>query len=151
VAADHAGVELKGLVLDELRRLGHAAVDLGGDGSDPGDDYPDYAEKVGLALRAERADRAVLVCGSGVGVSVAASKMTGVRAAVCHDVYSARQGVEHDDLNVLVLGARVVGPELARELVRAFAGARFDGGERHARRLAKVRDLERRYAARERE
>jgi ribose 5-phosphate isomerase B len=151
VAADHAGVGLKGLVLDELRRLGHSVDDLGGDGSDPGDDYPDYAERVGLALRGGTADRAVLVCGSGVGAAVAASKMAGVRAAVCHDAYSARQGVEHDDLNVLVLGARVVGPELARELVRAFAGARFDGGERHARRLAKVRDLERRHAARERE
>lgn len=151
VAADHAGVSLKGLVADELRALGHAVEDLGGDGSDPDDDYPDHAERLGLALRGGRAERGVLVCGSGVGVSIAASKIPGVRAAVCHDPYSARQGVEHDDMNVLVLGARVVGPELARELVRPFAAARFDGGERHARRLSKVRDLERRYAARRRE
>jgi ribose 5-phosphate isomerase B len=148
VAADHAGAELKRVVGAALAALGHDVVDLGGDGGDPADDYPDYAERAGEAVRRGRAERAVLVCGSGVGAAVAANKLPGVRAGLCHDTYSARQGVEHDDVNVLVLGARVIGVELARELVAAFASARFSGEERHARRLAKIRALEAGFASR---
>jgi ribose 5-phosphate isomerase B len=144
--ADHAGAELKNQLLETVRALGHAALDLGGDGSDPRDDYPDYAEKVGEAVRAGIAERGILVCGSGVGVSVAANKIPGVRAAICHDTYSAHQGVEHDDMNVLVLGSRVVGSELASELVRAFLGANFSGEARHVRRLNKVKAIEERYS-----
>lgn len=144
-AADHAGAALK----DELRRrldgagLGHEMIDLGGDGSDPQDDYPDFAQRLGLAIQRGEADRGILICGSGVGASVAINKMRGLRSAVCHDTYSAHQGVEHDDMNVLCLGSEVVGAELAVDLVRAFLGASFDGGERYVRRLEKVRDLER--------
>ena len=130
-----------------LRERGHEIVDLGTNGPDPVD-YPDYAEAVGRAVLDGRAERGVLVCGSGVGASVAANKMPGIRAAVCHDAYSARQGVEHDDMNVLVLGARVVGPELARTLANAFLAAGFSAEERHRRRLAKVGALEKRYHAR---
>lgn len=142
VAADHAGFSLKQPIEDELRRLGHLALDLGGDGTDPDDDYPDYAVAVGRALVRGDADRGILVCGSAVGACVAANKLPGIRAGLCHDTYSAHQSVEHDDCNVLALGARVIGPALALELVRAFAGARFDGGERYRRRLAKVVALE---------
>lgn len=143
-AADHAGAALK---LELLRRLaeadlGHDLVDLGGDGSDPNDDYPDFAQRLGQAIRDGAADRGILICGSGVGASVAANKLRGVRAAVCHDTYSARQGVEHDDLNVLTLGARVIGPEPAHECALAFLGATFSGEERHRRRLAKVLAIE---------
>ena len=141
VATDHAGFPLKQVVLDELQRLGHEAIDLGTHSTEPVD-YPDYAEALGDAIVEGRADRGVLLCGSGVGASVAANKMRGVRAAVCHDTYSAHQGVEHDDMNVLTIGARVIGPELAVELVRAFAGARFSGEERHRRRLDKVLAME---------
>jgi len=144
IGADHRGFVLKGQLLAELRELGHSVVDFGTSGTDPVD-YPDYAETVGLAVAGGRADRGILVCGSGVGVSVAANKVPGIRAALCHDTYSAHQGVEHDDMNVLVLGARVVGDALASELVRAFLGARFTGDERHRRRLEKVRALESRY------
>ncbi len=146
LGADHAGAELKNQLLETVRALGHVALDLGGDGSDPRDDYPDYAEKVGEAIRAGEAERGILVCGSGVGVSVAANKIPGVRAAVCHDTYSAHQGVEHDDMNVLVLGSRVIGSELAPELVRAFLGAKFSGEARHVRRLNKVKALEEKYS-----
>jgi len=144
LGSDHAGFGLKQEVADALRGQGHEVVDVGTDSTAPVD-YPDFAEAVALAVRDGRAERAVLVCGSGVGASVAANKITGVRAAVCHDVYSAHQGVEHDDMNVLVLGGRVIGPALAQELVRAFAAARFTGEERHARRLAKVLAIEKRY------
>ena len=144
-AADHAGAPLKRELLLRLasRHAGeHELIDLGGDGSDPDDDYPDFARRLACAIRDGEADRGILVCGSGIGASVAASKVRGVRAAVAHDTYSARQGVEHDDLNVLCLGGRVIGPEPALECARAFLGARFSGEERHARRLAKVLAIE---------
>lgn len=144
LAADHAGAALKDELLGRLSALdlGVELVDLGGRGEDPGDDYPDYAKAVGEAIRSGRVDRGILVCGSGIGAAVAASKMRGIRAAVCHDTYSARQGVEHDDLNVLVLGGRVIGPELALECALAFLRARFSGQERHRRRLAKIAAIE---------
>jgi ribose 5-phosphate isomerase B len=143
-AADHTGVDLKD---DLIRRLGaalasHELIDLGGDGSDPTDDYPDFALAIGEAVRSGRADRGILICGSGVGASVAANKVRGIRAAVCHDTYSARQGVEHDDMNVLTLGARVVGPEVGYECALAFIGAAFSGEPRHRRRLDKVLAIE---------
>ncbi len=150
VGADHAGFALKQLLAERIREMGHQVLDLGTHSAQAAD-YPDFAEAVGLALVEGRADRGVLVCGSGVGASVAANKIRGVRAAVCHDTYSARQGVEHDDMNVLVLGSRVVGPALAEELARAFLGAVFGREERHARRLEKVRDLEERGLGRSRE
>ncbi len=145
VATDHAGFPLKQPIIDELRRLGHEVLDLGTDSEAPVD-YPDYAEAAGDAVRSGRAQRAVLICGSGVGASVAANKMPGIRAAVCHDTYSAHQGVEHDDMNVLTLGARVIGPALALELVDAFVRAEFSGAERHVRRLKKVLAIEARFA-----
>jgi ribose 5-phosphate isomerase B len=147
VAADHAGFAVKDEVVHYLRGLGHEVQDLGGDGSDHADDYPDYAVLVGEALRSGEAERGVLVCGSGVGASIAANKMPGIRAAVCHDHYSARQGVEHDDMNVLVLGGRIIGVQTARDLVEAFTGAQFSGEERHVRRLGKVQAIEDRYSA----
>jgi len=147
VGADHAGFEMKNEVADYLRGLSHEVIDFGAHSAEPGDDYPDYAEAVGNAIRQGKADRGVLVCGSGVGVSVAANKIAGIRAAVCHDVYSAHQGVEHDDMNVLVLGARIIGPALALDLVAAFVGARFTNEERHVRRLAKVKALEAKFNA----
>ena len=144
VATAHAGSPLKAPIIEDLPRLGHDVVDLGTDSTEPVD-YPDYAEAAGEAVRSGRAERAVLICGSGVGASVAANKVEGVRAAVCHDTYSAHQGVEHDDMNVLTLGARVIGPALALELVDAFLRAEFSGEERHVRRLNKVRAIEARY------
>lgn len=143
-AADHAGAALKDELLERLRATGldHELVDLGGDGSDPTDDYPDFAERLGRAIRAGEAHRGILICGSGVGASVAANKVTGIRAAVCHDTYSAHQGVEHDDMNVLTLGARVIGPEPAFECALAFIDAVFSGEPRHRRRLDKIRRLE---------
>jgi ribose 5-phosphate isomerase B len=143
-AADHAGAALKAELIRRLDAagLGHDLVDLGGDGSDPEDDYPDFAQRLGLAVRGGDAERGVLICGSGVGASIAAAKMRGVRAAVCHDTYSAHQGVEHDDMNVLVLGSRVVGPELALECAVAFLRAQFSGESRHRRRLDKVLAIE---------
>src|SRR5215217_2598251 len=142
VAFDHRGVKLRERVLEELAALGHEVVDLGTDSAAERIDYPDKAEELGEAILAGRAERGVLVCGSGVGASVAACKLAGIRAAVCHDVYSAHQGVEHDDMNVLCLGSEVVGAELAADLVRAFLGARFDGGERYVERLRKVEAME---------
>ena len=142
VAFDHRGVKLRQKILAELETLRHEAVDLGVDAPEPMVDYPDVARKLGEAVIGGDADRGVLVCGSGVGASIAACKLLGVRAAVCHDTYSAHQGVEHDDMNVLCLGSEIVGPELAGELVRAFLGARFDGGERFVRRLEKVEAME---------
>jgi ribose 5-phosphate isomerase B len=146
LGSDHAGFVLKQHLVDVVRRLGHEVLDKGAFDEKPSD-YPDYAEAVGLALRSREADRGILVCGSGVGASIAACKMEGVRACVCHDAYSAHQGVEHDDMNVLVLGSRVIGPSLAEELLQAFLKAAFTGVERHLRRLKKVRALEEKYAA----
>ena len=140
---DHAGFPLKPRLLEAIADAGHEVLDCGAHELIPDDDYPDYARAVGTAVAGGRAERGVIVCGSGVGVAVAASKIPGVRAAMCHDTYSARQGVEHDALNVLTLGARVVGEELAAELVAAFLKARFAGADRHRRRLAKVEALER--------
>jgi len=142
IGADHAGVPLNAAVIAELRRLGHEIVDLGTHDPSQPDDYPDYAAAVGREVVSGRCERGILVCGSGVGVSVAANKILGIRAALCHDTYSAHQGVEHDDMNVLCMGARVIGPELMLEIVRAFVGARFTGEERHVRRLRKVLALE---------
>jgi ribose 5-phosphate isomerase B len=143
-AADHAGAALKGELLRRLAGAGisYDLVDLGGDGSDPNDDYPDFAARLGFAIRDGAADRGILICGSGVGASVAANKIRSVRAAVCHDTYSAHQGVEHDDMNVLTLGSRVIGPEPAWECVVAFLGATFSGETRHQRRLDKVLAIE---------
>lgn len=147
IGADHAGFELKENLTAYLLELGHEVVDVGTHSTDPVD-YPDSAEAVGRTLKEGRAHRGVLICGSGVGASVAANKLPGIRAGLCHDTYSAHQGVEHDDMNMLVLGARVIGTELARELVRVFLGAEFAGEERHRRRLEKVRALEARYSNR---
>jgi ribose 5-phosphate isomerase B len=144
VGADHAGFPLKQEVAACLRGLGHEVLDVGTHSTEPAD-YPDSAEAVGNAVREGMAERGVLVCGSGVGASAAVNKLPGIRAAVCHDAYSAHQGVEHDDMNVLVLGGRIVGPALALELVRAFVGAAFSGEERHVRRLEKLKALETRY------
>jgi ribose 5-phosphate isomerase B len=145
VGADHAGFTLKEELVQELRGQRHDVIDLGTSSCDPVD-YPDFAEAVALAVVQGRAERGIVLCGSGVGACVAANKVPGVRAGLCHDTYSAHQGVEHDDVNVLVLGARIVGSALARELVRAFLAARFSHDERHERRLVKVRALEHRYA-----
>ncbi len=142
VAFDHRGVKLRERLLDELAALGHEAVDLGTDKPEPRIDYPDKAREIGETIKSGDAERAVFVCGSGVGASVAANKLPGIRAAVCHDIYSAHQGVEHDDMNVLCLGSEVIGAELAAELVRAFVSARFDGGERYVRRLEKIEEME---------
>ena len=144
VAFDHRGVHLRDAVLAALRA--HDVVDLGTDTDAVRIDYPDKAREVGEAIRDGRAERAVLVCGSGVGAAVAACKVAGIRAAICHDVYSAHQGVEHDDMNVLCLGSEVVGPSLAADLVQTFLGARFDGGERYVERLKKVEAMERAMA-----
>ena len=144
VGADHAGVALKRDLLALLEAEGHKTLDLGSDGPEPVD-YPDFARAVGEAVARGEAERGLLVCGSGVGTSMAANKIPGVRAALRHDTYSARQGVEHDDVNVLCLGARVVGPELAAEIVRTWLGARFSGEERHVRRLEKLRAIEAQY------
>ena len=143
-AADHAGAALKDALISRLEAagLGHELIDLGGDGSDPDDDYPDFAQRLGETVRGGRAERGILICGSGVGASVAANKMRGIRSAVCHDTYSAHQGVEHDDMNVLTLGARVVGPEPAFECCVAFLAATFSGEPRHRRRLDKVNAME---------
>jgi ribose 5-phosphate isomerase B len=142
VAFDHRGVKLRERVLEEVVRAGHEPVDLGTDAPEPRIDYPDKAREVGDAIRGGDAERAVFVCGSGVGASIAASKIAGIRAAVCHDTYSAHQGVEHDDMNVLCIGSEVIGAELAGELVRTFLGAKFDGGERYVRRLEKIEEME---------
>ena len=143
-SADHAGAALKDQLLHRLAAadLGHELIDLGGDGSDPDDDYPDFAQRLGEAIVAGAADRGILICGSGVGASVAANKMRGIRAAVCHDTYSAHQGVEHDDMNVLTLGSRVIGSEPAYECAVAFLRATFSGEPRHVRRLGKVLAIE---------
>src|SRR2546425_8002109 len=145
IGADHAGYDLKQVIVDFLGGLGHEVVDLGTDNATTAVDYPDYAEAVGLALLEQLADRGLLICGSGVGASVAVNKLPGIRAGLCHDTYSAHQGVEHDDMNVLVLGARVIGVETAKELVHAFLRAKFTRESRHRRRLKKILELERKY------
>jgi ribose 5-phosphate isomerase B len=142
VAFDHRGVKLRDAVIQEIVALNHEVLDLGTDDGTVKIDYPDKAREIGGAVRSGDAERGVLVCGSGVGASIAACKLAGIRAAICHDTYSAHQGVEHDDMNVLCLGSEIVGAELAAELVRAFLNARFDGGERYVRRLKKVEEME---------
>jgi ribose 5-phosphate isomerase B len=142
VAFDHRGVHLREAILEALREGGHEVVDLGTDTDSVRIDYPDKAAELGAAIKDGEAERGVLVCGSGVGASVAACKIVGIRAAICHDVYSAHQGVEHDDMNVLCLGSEVVGPSLAAELVKTFLGAQFSGGERYVERLKKVAAME---------
>ncbi len=145
IACDHGGFPLKETVIDTVRAAGHEPLDLGTDSAESVD-YPDYAEKLGRAIQNSDAERGILLCGSGVGANIAANKMKGIYAGICHDTYSAHQGVEHDDMNVLCLGSRIIGPEPAKEIVVAFLGARFVGNdpaeERHARRVAKVRKLE---------
>lgn len=144
LGTDHGGFALKKTVAGAVKTDGHQLLDLGAFDETPVD-YPDYAESVALALRNSEAERGILLCGSGVGACVAANKIPGMRACLCHDTYSAHQGVEHDDMNILCLGARIIGPELAAELVRAFLGARFSGKERYKRRLAKIIALEKTY------
>jgi ribose 5-phosphate isomerase B len=145
VAGDHAGYTLKSIVVDDLKKCGHEVTDLGTHNPNQPDDYPDFAELVCEAIRRGEAERGVVICGSGVGVTVAANKFPGIRAGLCHDYYSAHQGVEHDNMNVLCLGARIIGQEVAREIVRAFIGARFTGEERHTRRLNKVKAIEAKF------
>ena len=145
VGSDHAGFELKKILSDHLQHNGHLVLDVGTYSTDPVD-YPDYAEAVAQSVLRGEAERGILICGSGVGASVAANKITGIRAGLCHDSYSAHQGVEHDDTNVLVLGARVIGSELAKDISLTFLNARFTAEERHQRRLKKVLDIEKRYA-----
>ncbi len=142
IAADHAGYPAKAKVIETVRAAGHEALDLGTHSAEEAVDYPDFARAVGEAVQQGRAERGILLCGSGVGACVAANKMRGIRAGICHDTYSAHQGVEHDDMNVLCLGARIIGPELIPELVRAFLGARFSGEARHVRRLNKLLQIE---------
>jgi ribose 5-phosphate isomerase B len=142
IGADHGGFALKQTIVDEVRKLGHIVVDCGAKEYDAKDDYPDFARAVGAAIQRGDAERGIVLCGSGVGASIAATKMRGIRAALCHDTYSAHQGVEHDNMNVLCLGARIIGDELARELVRAFLSAQFDTSERFQRRLNKVLEIE---------
>ena len=141
VATDHAGFPLKEDVICVIQKAGHEVIDLGTDSTQPVD-YPDYAEKLGRAIVDGKADRGVLICGSGVGASIAANKIKGIYAGLCHDVYSAHQGVEHDDMNVLCLGARIIGPAVVPELVQAFLGAEFSTEERHHRRVGKIHNLE---------
>lgn len=142
IAADHGGFPLKAQAVGLVEAAGHEAVDLGAHRLEPTDDYPDFARYVGDAIRHGRAQRGVLLCGSGVGACIAANKMVGIRASVCHDVYSARQGVQHDDMNVICLGSRIVGPALVDDLIRAFLAATFDPGPRFTRRLEKVKAME---------
>jgi ribose 5-phosphate isomerase B len=147
VACDHRGVKLRERVLRELADLGHDVVDLGASDASVRIDYPDKAREIGEAILSGEAERGVLICGSGVGAGIAACKLPGIRAAICHDMYSAHQGVEHDDMNVLCLGSEVIGAELAADLVRTFLGARFGGGERYVKRLKMIEDLERKTYA----
>lgn len=142
IGSDHAGFQLKTSMLALLKFLGHSVLDIGAYSENDADDYPDFAELVGQALIDGKSERGILICGSGVGVSVAANKMIGIRAAVCHDSYSAHQGVEHDNMNVLVLGSRIIGEKLAEDLVQNYLNAKFTNEERHVRRLAKVHAIE---------
>jgi len=141
VGSDHAGFQLKNAMGDLVRSLGHAVLDVGAYNENPSD-YPDYAEAVGRAILDGKAERGVLICGSGIGASVAANKLVGIRAGICHDTYSGHQGVEHDNMNVVVMGSRIIGEKLAEDVVRAFLAAKFTNEERHVRRLAKVHALE---------
>lgn len=145
IAADHNGFELKNSIKSQLTGLGHEVADLGPHHHDPSDDYPDYAKLLAENVSRRESERGIMVCGSGVGASVAANKVKGVRAAVCHDIYSAHQGVEHDNMNVLCLGSRIVGSEVVIELVIAFTEAKYTGEERHQRRLNKVSDMEEKF------
>ena len=138
LASDHNGFDLKKNIADHIRKLGHEVLDLGPHKHDPLDDYPDYAKPLAESIANQLSDKGIMICGSGVGASVAANKIKGIRAAVCHDIYSAHQGVEHDDMNILCLGARIIGNEVAFELVNAFISATYSGEERHQRRLEKV-------------
>jgi RpiB/LacA/LacB family sugar-phosphate isomerase len=142
IGVDHGGFPLKGPIVDCLTTAGHEVLDLGAYSMDPVDDYPDYAKAVGEAVLRGEAERGIIICGSGVGACVAANKLSGIRAGLCHDTYSAHQGVEHDNINVLCLGARIIGVALALELVQAFIGATFSGEERHRRRVAKIAEME---------
>ena len=144
IGSDHAGVELKSDIIPHLEHLGYSVLNVGTDTTDAVD-YPDYAEKVGNAVLAGKAERGILICGSGVGASVAVNKLPGIRGGLCHDVYSAHQGVEHDNMNILVLGSRVIGTATAQELIHAFLNANFTGEERHVRRLAKIDLLEAKF------
>jgi ribose 5-phosphate isomerase B len=145
IGADHAGFDMKQDLAGYLARHGHEVIDLGTNSTAPVD-YPDISEAVGEAVRGGQAERGIVVCGSGAGAAIAACKIPGIRASVCHDAYSARQAVEHDDLNVLCLGSRVIGPSLARTLAEAFLAATFSGAERHVNRVAKIRKIESRYS-----
>lgn len=144
IGSDHAGFQLKNKMGDLLRAMGNEVLDVGAFNENPSD-YPDFAEAVGGAVLDGRAERGVLICGSGVGASVAANKLPGIRAGMCHDTYSAHQGVEHDDINILVMGSRVIGVALAEDIVRSFLGAKFSNAERHVRRLGKVKAIEAKY------
>lgn len=146
LGSDHGGFALKSQIAEAIRAAGHEVLDLGAYENVPGDDYPDFAAAVAKAVVDGRAQRGVLICGSGVGASIAANKFVGVRCALCHDTFSAHQGVEDDSMNIIALGARVVGPSLAAELVKTFLSAEFSGAERHRRRLEKVRSFETRPA-----
>jgi ribose 5-phosphate isomerase B len=143
VAFDHRGVKLRPRILQAVANLGHEVVDLGVDAVDPRVDYPDKAREIGESILGREAERGILICGSGVGAAVAACKLPGIRAAICHDMYSAHQGVEHDDMNVLCLGSEVIGAELATDLIQTFLAAQFVGEERYVRRLQKIEELER--------
>ncbi len=145
IGADHGGYRLKQVVVDFLKKLGHTVNDLGTDSENPPVDYPDYARAVAREVIAKKAERGILICGSGVGAEIAANKFPGIRAAVCHDTFSAHQGVEDDNMNVLCLGARVVGPELAKDVVRVYLSATFSGAERHVRRVGKVEAIEKEF------
>lgn len=144
IGCDHGGFPLKGLMIETVKGLGYETVDVGAFELDPQDDYPDFAELVGRTIQRGEAERGLIICGSGVGACVTANKILGIRAGLCHDTYSAHQSVEHDNANVLALGARVIGPELAVEVVRAFLTATFTGEKRHSRRVGKIADLENR-------
>ena len=142
IASDHAGFPLKGVIIERLKAMGHKVEDLGTDSAEVAVDYPDFAAKAALAVTQGKASRGIIICGSGVGACVAANKFNGARASVCHDTYSAHQGVEHDDMNILCLGARIIGPALALEITEAFVSAAFSNETRHVRRLDKIRSFE---------
>jgi ribose 5-phosphate isomerase B len=142
LGTDHGGFALKSVIAHAISRAGHHVLDCGADKLQPDDDYPVFSERVARAVQSHQADRGIIICGSGVGASVAANKVAGIRAALCHDTFSAHQGVEDDEMNVLCIGARVVGPSLAAELVTTFLGAKFSGAERHRRRLQMVKTIE---------
>lgn len=144
IGSDHAGFEMKQIILAHVRAMGHEVMDVGANDSSPVD-YPDYAEAVGMAVIKKEADRGIMICGSGVGATIAVNKIPGIRASVCHDCYSAHQGVEHDNMNILVLGARIIGIQLAQDLVWMFLGAEFTAEERHLRRLEKLQKLESKF------